>query len=73
MIRYQTDNDSYEESLPDHYRSCFVHGAPVGKLSKASWVSIGICGGVTGLINHENKYLYIEPVHRDPDNEEPQA
>ena len=71
-------NMSYEEPVDPELRKCYLNGIvnsysgpseedhsngfSIGDRSSAA---VSVCGGVTGLIHHQNEFIFIEPVYNE--------
>ena len=60
---------TYEEPVDPELRKCYLHGIinPTASPNngKKGSVAVSVCGGLTGLIHHQNEFIFIEPVHEE--------
>ena len=63
-------NMTYQEPVDPEIRKCYLHGIinnaidPNSAQEKGS-AAVSVCGGLTGLIHHQNEFIFIEPVHEE--------
>ena len=57
---------TYEEPVDPELRKCYLHGTTYSTAApKQGSVAVSVCGGLTGLIHHQNEFIFIEPVHEE--------
>ena len=55
---------TYEEPVDPELRKCYLHGTTYSTAKQGS-VAVSVCDGLTGLIHHQNEFIFIEPVHEE--------
>ena len=65
-------NMTYEEPVDPELRRCYLHGiinahhnSATKQANENGSAAVSVCGGLTGLIHHQNEFIFIEPVHEE--------